>query len=81
VRQIIGADRLFYQDLPDLIEATRKKGRTQVQGFDTSVFDGTYVTGDVTPEYLQALENRRNDGAKEQRTAHSESTLDLHNSN
>jgi amidophosphoribosyltransferase len=80
VRQIIGADRLFYQDLPDLIEATRKKGRTQVQRFDTSVFDGTYVTGDVTADYLDSLERQRSDRAKQERDgAQRPSIVDLCN--
>jgi len=76
----LGADRLIFQDLEDLIEAVQKKGKSHVDRFDTSVFDGFYVTGDVTPEYLAALEARRNDGAKEQRAASSESAIDLHNS-
>ncbi|MGQ9660223.1 MAG: amidophosphoribosyltransferase [Thermochromatium sp.] len=78
VARELGADGLIYQDLADLIEAVRKKGKSPVTRFDTSVFDGQYVTGDVTPEYLQALERRRHDDAKESVT-YSESILDLHN--
>ncbi|MCK7582838.1 MAG: amidophosphoribosyltransferase [Chromatiales bacterium] len=81
VARELGTDRLIFQDLEDLIDAVQKKGKSHVDRFDTSVFDGQYVTGDVTPEYLQALEDRRNDGAKEQSAARSESILDLHNSN
>jgi amidophosphoribosyltransferase len=44
----IGADGMIYQDLEDLIDAVGKKGKTAVQRFDTSVFNGEYVTGDVT---------------------------------
>ncbi|NKN33239.1 amidophosphoribosyltransferase [Marichromatium bheemlicum] len=76
----LGADGLIFQDLDDLIDAVQKKGKSHVDRFDTSVFDGNYVTGDVTPEYLRALEANRNDGAKEQRAARSESVIDLHNS-
>ncbi|KXX64307.1 amidophosphoribosyltransferase [Marichromatium gracile] len=76
----LGADGLIFQDLEDLIDAVQKKGKSHVDRFDTSVFDGNYVTGDVTPEYLRALEANRNDGAKEQRSARSESVIDLHNS-
>jgi len=32
--------------------------------FDTSCFSGEYVTGDVTKEYLLALEQKRSDHAK-----------------
>ncbi|WP_078119445.1 amidophosphoribosyltransferase [Thiosocius teredinicola] len=60
----IGADGLIYQDLEDLIDAVGKKGKTQVQRFDTSVFDGQYVTGDITDAYLEHLEACRNDDAK-----------------
>ena len=63
----IGADGLVFQDLEDLIDAVGKKGKTAVRRFDTSVFDGKYVTGDVTPEYLERLEADRNDDAKSSR--------------
>jgi amidophosphoribosyltransferase len=76
----IGADGLVYQDLEDLIEAVGKKGKTAVQRFDTSVFNGEYVTGDITTEYLSRLEAGRNDDAKasreEKRTA---TVIGLHN--
>jgi amidophosphoribosyltransferase len=60
----IGADKLIYQDLPDLISAVRQ-GNRKLAGFEDSVFTGKYVTGDVRPEYLVALENLRNDSAKQ----------------
>jgi amidophosphoribosyltransferase len=60
----IGADGLVFQDLQDLIEAVGKKGKTSVERFDTSVFNGEYVTGDITTDYLDRLEADRNDGAK-----------------
>lgn len=78
VCEIIGADRLIYQDLEDLINAVQKKGMYKVDRFDTSVFNGEYVTGDVTSEYLQVLENDRNDHAKATRDARA-NVIDLHN--
>jgi amidophosphoribosyltransferase len=78
VCQIIGADKLIYQDLEDLINAVQKKGMFKVDRFDTSVFNGEYVTGDVTREYLQVLENDRNDHAKTVRDSKTE-VIDLHN--
>jgi amidophosphoribosyltransferase len=60
----IGADKLIYQDLPDLIKAVHQ-GNRKLQGFEDSVFTGKYITGDVRPEYLVALEQLRNDGAKQ----------------
>jgi len=65
----IGADGLIYQDLEDLKDAVLKKGKTHVDRFDASVFDGEYVTGDVTTDYLDELECRRNDGAKSKQDA------------
>ena len=62
----IGADWLLYQDLDDLIAACRHDNAT-ISEFDTSCFSGEYVTGDVTPEYLQRLEQERSDGARAQR--------------
>lgn len=59
----IGADWLIYQELDDLISSVRK-GNPRVDRFDTSVFTGEYVTGDVDQQYLDHLEARRNDGAK-----------------
>ena len=51
IEEIIGADRLIYQDLHGLIRAVRH-GNSAITEFDTSCFSGEYVTGDVTPEYL-----------------------------
>jgi len=30
-----------------------------IKFFETSCFDGTYITGDITPEYLNGVENQR----------------------
>lgn len=54
IREELGADALFYQKLDDLIWAA-KQGNPKVEQFDCSCFDGHYVTGSVTPEYLDAL--------------------------
>jgi len=59
----IGADRMIYQDLDDLVDAVYHD-KTSVTGFDTSCFSGSYVTGDVTEHYLSRLEKERNDAAK-----------------
>lgn len=79
VCDIIGADKLVFQELDDLIEAVQKKDRTDVDRFDTSVFSGEYVTGDVTDDYLSNLEACRNDDAKEQRNTSGSNVIDLHN--
>ena len=63
VAQTIGADKLIFQDLNDLIEAVRKRNPA-ITRFDASVFDGDYVTGDVNRGYLDRLEKRRSDSAR-----------------
>ena len=68
IREIIGADRLIYQDLDGLIRSVRHDN-SEIKEFDTSCFSGEYVTGDITKEYLSALEQVRNDQAKTMRDA------------
>ena len=63
VRDEIGADWLVYQDLDDLI-ACSQEGNPEVDGFESSVFDGQYLTGNIDDQYLQAIEAARADGAK-----------------
>jgi len=55
----ISADAVIYQELDALKAAVRavNPGLTQ---FETSCFDGKYITGDITSEYLAAVENGRN---------------------
>ena len=72
IEKLIGADRLIYQDLNGLIRAVRH-GNSAITEFDTSCFSGEYVTGEVTPEYLDDLELRRNDAAKQKRSKNSSS--------
>jgi len=60
----LGADRLIYQDLDDLVDACRE-GNEGITRFDTSCFSGEYVTG-VQDGYLDDLQARRNDRAKQQ---------------
>ena len=54
----IGADGLIYQDLGDLKAAVRAVNPA-INFFETSCFDGCYVTGDITAEYLSGVENLR----------------------
>ncbi|MDV6341568.1 amidophosphoribosyltransferase [Nitrosomonas sp. Is35] len=55
----IGADYLIFQDLDALNHAVSKV-LPAVKSFETSCFNGDYITGDITPEYLQTLELQRN---------------------
>jgi amidophosphoribosyltransferase len=81
IERELGADGLIFQALEDLIDAVQKRGKSFVDRFDTSVFDGVYITGDVTADYLARLEIARSDGAKgEKRSPQDETVIDLHNS-
>jgi amidophosphoribosyltransferase len=71
----IGCDRLIYQDLDDLIDDVRASNPS-IARFETSCFDGKYITGDVTPEYLNCLEANREDGDR-QRSREASTQLDL----
>lgn len=68
IEELIGADRLIYQDLHGLIRSVRHD-HSDITQFDTSCFSGEYVTDDVTPAYLLALEQARSDDAKARKNA------------
>jgi amidophosphoribosyltransferase len=59
VAREIGADALVYQDLDALKEAVRRCN-PKLTSFETSCFDGHYITGDITVDYLRSIEVRRN---------------------
>jgi len=71
----IGSDRLFFQTLDDLIDTTSINGP---QSWDASCFNGEYITNDITPEYLDKLQKRRNDKAKNLQN-NPEVNIDIHN--
>ncbi len=71
----IGADYLVYQDLDSLKKDVCLVNPTITQ-YETSCFDGNYITGDVTPEYLAIIESQRNGGVVLSRTK-SSTQLDL----
>lgn len=56
IREELGCDALIYQRLEDLIWAA-KEGNPKIETFDCSCFDGRYITGSVSDEYLDGLEN------------------------
>ena len=73
----IGADWLVYQDLEDLVRAVQESSIELTQ-FDTSVFNGEYVTGDIDAPYLEHLEKMRNDKARSKLNSDNE-VMELHN--
>jgi len=60
----IGCDALIYQDIDALVDDVRAENPA-IQDFDTSCFDGRYITGDVSPEYLDYVEALRNGDAQQ----------------
>jgi amidophosphoribosyltransferase len=71
----IGADHLVYQDIDSLIKDVCRVNPS-ITHYETSCFDGHYITGDVTPEYLALLEAQRHGGVPLSR-ARSSTQLDL----
>lgn len=78
VAEIIGADWLIYQDLTDLQHAVAEGSGTTFDGFECSVFDGHYITGNITDDYLEQLRQQRSDAAKKKKIAE-DTVIDLHN--
>ncbi|MBU1438447.1 MAG: amidophosphoribosyltransferase [Gammaproteobacteria bacterium] len=76
--KIIGADGLIFQSLEDLVEAVRSEN-PDIKKFETSVFDGVYVTNDITQEYLNKLDASRNDAKKGNKTALMAGNLETYN--
>ena len=76
VRQMIGADRLIFQDLEDLKAAVRTKKIPKITEFDCAVFDGHYVTEGIDAEYLKRLEQSRNDTAKKKKDGYIDVNVD-----
>jgi amidophosphoribosyltransferase len=75
IRGEIGADYLVFQELDALIKDVSRLNPA-IANFETSCFDGHYITGDVTPEYLAILEAQRSAGGILSRSG-SSTQLDL----
>jgi len=59
----ITADALVYQDI-DALKQAISEVNPALTSFEASCFDGVYITGDVSREYLDKLENERNNPTK-----------------
>lgn len=57
IAQELGADHLIYQEVADM-EAAIMEG-SNLTGLDLSCFTGEYVTGTITPEYLDWVERNQ----------------------
>jgi amidophosphoribosyltransferase len=72
----ISADRIVYQDLADL-KAAVNKSNPAITRFDCSCFDGEYITGDITAEYLNRIEAARGAGKANKVEEEDQMELDL----
>lgn len=59
----LGADAVIYQSLDDLVGAVRAVNPA-LRKLETSCFDGHYPIGDISEEYLAALEAERGGGGE-----------------
>lgn len=58
IAKVLGADKLFYQDIKDLVKAA-KKGNPKIPNFCTACFTGEYPTKQITEEYIKQVEETR----------------------
>ncbi len=65
VQELLGCDWLIYQDLADL-EAAVAGPKFPGRKFDSSCFNGEYVTG-IEPGYFERIQQLRSDEAKKKR--------------
>ena len=67
IARTIGADGLIYQDLEDMQQSVTDINPALTR-FESSCFNGQYVTGDITPEYLERLGQSRGSSGDEELT-------------
>lgn len=79
IADAIGADWLVYQDLEDLKSACLEGSKTSAVEFDSSVFDGKYVTDDIDDQYFERLSAARGNGASAAKASVENVGIDLHN--
>ena len=79
IANLIQADGLIFQDIDDLVSAVREENPA-VTRFETSVFNGEYITGDIDQAYLERVDNARSEGAKKSPKIQAElSNIEVHN--
>ena len=76
IQAAIGADALVYQDIADMKQSVRDV-QPAITNLDTSCFDGNYITGDVTNEYLNRIEYLRHRSMMHEEESRSQLNLNL----
>ncbi|MCY4041356.1 MAG: amidophosphoribosyltransferase [Gammaproteobacteria bacterium] len=79
IARVVGADKVIYQQLDDLIDSVRSAGGRMAE-FDCSVFNGEYVTGGVDAETFGRLARARSNTAKRKaRVVQDTDLVEIHN--
>ncbi|WP_018982092.1 amidophosphoribosyltransferase [Salinimonas chungwhensis] len=78
IADLIQADGLIFQDIKDLVEAVREEN-PEIERFETSVFDGSYITGDIDQEYLERIDLARGESSQGPVVQAELSNLEMHN--
>ena len=78
INELIGSDKLIFQTIEDLVAAVGK-GNPDIAQFETSVFNGEYITNDIDQGYLEKLDAARNNEQKETTDKNADSIIDMHN--
>ncbi len=78
IAECIKADGLIFQDISDLVDAVRSENPSLTQ-FETSVFDGNYITGDVDQDYLESIDKSRSEKENSPVVQEELSNLEMHN--
>ncbi|UJF24004.1 amidophosphoribosyltransferase [Suttonella sp. R2A3] len=81
VAAAIGADRMIYQTLGDLIDACKETRHCLPDEFDCSVFNGCYVTGDIDEAYLARILEERKTGQGARVSPIGNKPIDMQNAN
>ncbi|OCG15619.1 amidophosphoribosyltransferase [Gilliamella sp. Fer2-1] len=73
----IGADKLIFQDLSDLIDSITQQN-PNIHHLECSVFDGKYITEGIDDNYLSLLEQKRTESKKSSESKEPEN-LEIYN--
>jgi len=76
--QLIGADKLIFQTIEDLKSAV-SVANPEIKEFETSVFNGQYITKDIDQGYLERLDAMRNNESKDSTDKNADSIIDMYN--
>ncbi|MFM2478747.1 amidophosphoribosyltransferase [Celerinatantimonas sp. MCCC 1A17872] len=76
--QLIGADGLIYQSIEDLIAACQE-ANPEIREFETSVFTGQYITEDIDQQYLDYIDQLRNNDSKAVAAQEEVANLEIYN--